>query len=100
MEQAERIPIIRVPAVIAESTGAAPQLRTVRRWVRNGYRGVKLRVAGFGRDRFTTREWLDQFAESCGCEDRSFERPLTESTQQRRSGDAADAILRKHGIIE
>jgi len=100
MEQAERIPIIRVPAIIAESTGAAPQLRTVRRWVRNGYHGIKLRVAGFGRDRFTTREWLDQFSESCGGDNHSFERPVAESVQRRRSDDAADAILRKHGIIE
>jgi len=99
---ATKIPLTEIPAAVALATGSKPTLRTVRRWILLGYNGTRLHVAGFGRDKFTTQEWLDEFATACGRVDsqRSCERPVTATVQQRRrSSDQADAVLREFGII-
>lgn len=67
----DRIPISRVPEIVKASTGHAPDVRTVRRWATVGFKGRVLRTAQFGRERFTTQEWLDEFTGEHGPEEKS-----------------------------
>jgi hypothetical protein len=55
-----------VPSWLAEKGVRRTDPATVRRWASRGLRGVRLRVLAFGRQRYTTEEWLRQFAEAVG----------------------------------
>jgi len=96
-----KIPLIEIPAAVALATGSKPTLRTVRRWILLGYNGTRLHVAGFGRDKFTTQEWLDEFSTACGRVDpsRSCGRTVMEMLQRRRGNEQADAVLREFGVL-
>ncbi|MBS0202296.1 MAG: hypothetical protein JSS49_05295 [Planctomycetes bacterium] len=66
MEPPVSIPVSKIPAAIAEITGRAPSIASVKRWIRDGSRGVKLQVGGPMHFRFTRPEWIEEFLLKCG----------------------------------
>lgn len=66
MDAPVSIPVSKIPAAIGEITGKAPSIASVKRWIRDGSRGVKLRVGGPLHFRFTRAEWIEEFLLQCG----------------------------------
>lgn len=45
--------------------GKHPHILTIRRRILHGANGVKLRAVRSGRDWYTSREWIEEFTDSC-----------------------------------
>lgn len=65
-QQPVNIRVSKIPAEIAKITGREPSIASVKRWIRDGSRGVKLRVGGPLHFRFTRPEWIEEFLLQCG----------------------------------
>ena len=66
MQAPVSIPVSKIPEAIGLITGKAPSIASVKRWIRDGSRGVKLRVGGPLHFRFTRPEWIEEFLLQCG----------------------------------
>lgn len=95
VEQAETIKLTDVPGIVEALTGKRPQFTTVKKWVRIGHRGVKLRVAGPAHFRFTTREWVNDFMSQCGGK---VESPHPVQVQSDESRKAKESLRRNFGF--
>lgn len=71
MNNSEPVQLSSICGIVGELTGRTPAITTVKKWIRIGHRGVKLRVSGPVQFRFTTREWIAEFMASCGQETQS-----------------------------
>jgi len=89
-----------VPALIEELSGRRPSMHTVRRWIRDGYRGVKLQVAGPVQFRHTQRKWVEEFLEQCGRVDAGTQEVADRVSDSVESSSEAKRILKERFGID
>lgn len=82
------IKICDIAGTVEGFTGKKPSLDSVKRWIRDGYRGVKLRVAGPLHFRFTREEWVEKFLLDCG----------DAITQEHEESEADEILEREFGF--
>ena len=68
MNNSDPVQLSSICGIVGELTGRTPAISTVKKWIRSGHRGVKLRVSGPVQFRFTTREWIAEFMAKCSNE--------------------------------
>jgi hypothetical protein len=69
---------------------------TILRWIKHGFRGVKLHAWRVGGTWYTSREALDAFREACTPKDVA---PMVETPDQyKRRAEAAMERLRRRGL--
>lgn len=59
----EYIPLIALPKLLREKLGRSPNIRTIKRWRKEGVCGgtVILETTRRGHHLYTTRQWVDEF---------------------------------------
>lgn len=93
------IPVKKIPDAIEAITGNRPSYGSVKRWIREGFRGVKLQVGGPLHFRFTRQDWLDGFLAECG----QTETPLQEdaiSPRKLTPRESKKILAERYGITK
>lgn len=64
----EMIPLIGVPMLLGQMLGYSPNIRTIKRWTKEGVcnRKFVLQTVRIGVHRFTKREWIEEFFKKQG----------------------------------
>jgi hypothetical protein len=76
----------------------APSYRTLRRWVRHGYRGRRLQAVKYGDRWFTCAAWVQEFRDQCTAAAMPDRRPGP-AIQNERVRAARD-ILKGFGLYD
>lgn len=82
------ITIIEAAKLFPTRNGKHPAAKTVRRWIKEGVKGVKLKGSRVGGFFYTTPEWVKEFEDRC-----SGRKPEVSSRERKERNQRAREIL-------